>query len=378
MDFAFLDHSADVMPLLVDVYDTHRLYELARNKNPEAKAELAAAIGILLEKQLSAQESELIADIMIELMRKAAVDLRKAVAERLAQSEKVPLRLLLHLANDEIDVADIILRQSPLLCDLDLIYIIKSKDADYWRAIAKRANLSGKLMGILAESGDVGTALNLIENTAIKLTPHVLNLFCDLAQKNLNLAPPLLMRDEITAPMAAKLYAFVGKDLKAQIKERFDLTPDETSAAIEEIDSVLKEMSQSLEESNTAPSLDMIEAAKASKEKAPPNLADMLKILQRGQLQSFVAQFSVYADMDVSLLVSVLLQDSGQGLAVVCRALNMVKSDFMSIYLLTSRIRNKDVMVDPKKMTRAVNYFNEITPELARDILSLSDREPSL
>ncbi|MCK6418949.1 MAG: hypothetical protein L6Q57_08470, partial [Alphaproteobacteria bacterium] len=105
MDLGFLDKSSHVTPLLVKLYDSHKIYTLAHDKKPEARQELTKAVLELLDMDLNPREGELIADVLIALIRQAERDLRQALAERLCAMDNVPLRLVLHMANDEIDVA---------------------------------------------------------------------------------------------------------------------------------------------------------------------------------------------------------------------------------------------------------------------------------
>src|SRR5688572_4950053 len=119
MDLSFLDKSSGVTPLLVRLYDSHKLYRLAKDRKPFARAELTSTVSALLDVALSARETELVADVLIALMRQAEKDLRQALAEKLSILDQVPLRLVLQIANDEIDVAAPVLRNSPILGDLD-------------------------------------------------------------------------------------------------------------------------------------------------------------------------------------------------------------------------------------------------------------------
>jgi len=151
MDLSFLDKSSNVTPLLVRLYDSHKLHGLAQDEKPLARVELVTAVSELLEMELSPRESELMADVMISLMRQAEVDLREALAERLAVLDNVPLRLVLQLSNDEIDVARPVLKKSTVLGDMDLIYIVKSKGPEYWQAIAQREEISNQVINLLSD-----------------------------------------------------------------------------------------------------------------------------------------------------------------------------------------------------------------------------------
>ncbi|MGB4058291.1 MAG: DUF2336 domain-containing protein, partial [Alphaproteobacteria bacterium] len=192
MDLSLLDKSSGVTPILVRLYDSHKLYGLAKDKEPGARAELTSAVSALLEMKLSPREGELVADVLMSLMRQTEKDLRVAISEKLSVTDNVPLRLILQISNDEIDVAAPILRNSTVLGELDLAYIIKSKSAEYWREIASRKMLSDYVMNMLADTKDFDTAMALAKNMSVKLSEHVLVVLSDLAQKSEAIAAPLL------------------------------------------------------------------------------------------------------------------------------------------------------------------------------------------
>lgn len=370
MDLSFLDRASNVTPLLVRLYDSHKLYGLAKDKKPLARVELTSAVSDLLEMNLSTRESELVADVLIELIRQAEKDLREALAERLSVLDNVPLRLILKIANDDIDIARPVLKNSSILGDLDLIYIIKSKSPQYWQAIAARESMSSQVVNILADTRDLDTAITLAENKNIALTEHAVVVLSDMAQGSEKLAAPLLRRDEITDEIASRLYQFVGQEVKKFITENYQI---ESGLLIDTVDDVVLELVGAAEDlSEFMPTANMLKAAERFKEKGLLTVQLMLGTLRRGQISSFVAQFSKFTGLDVRTVSEILMQPNGQGLAVACKAYDVLKPDFVSIYLLTNRVRNRGKMVDMGDMTRAVNYFNRIKPEVARNIISNS------
>ncbi|PJB73476.1 MAG: hypothetical protein CO093_00525 [Alphaproteobacteria bacterium CG_4_9_14_3_um_filter_47_13] len=176
MNLNKFDNSPHVAPLLVKLYDSHKLYALAKQDMPAARTELSHAVVSLFEADINGKEQELLADILIALMRRAETELRGVLSEKLATLDNIPLRLVLHLANDEITVASPMLEKSTVLSDLDIIYIIKSRGAAYWQAIAKRSRLSNEAIDMLVDSGDFGTAVILSQNERIRLTKYALGI----------------------------------------------------------------------------------------------------------------------------------------------------------------------------------------------------------
>ena len=370
MDLGFLDKTSKVTPLLVRLYDSQRLGALAKDQQPIAKVELTSAICELLEMELSARESELVADVMIGLLRQAELDLRQALSERLAAIDNVPLRLVLQLAGDEISVATPILKKSKVLSDLDLIYIIKSQKAEYWQQIAQRQSLSDQVMNMLADTGDFYTALRLVENQKITLNEYVISALSDLAQESDVLAQPLLRRKEIPETIVQKLYQFVGKELKAYIEKEYGVTRDGISSALDEV--LLEMVDAADNDDEFLPTSAMLNDAARQKEKGLLTSKLMLGALRRGQIRAFVAQFSKYVGLDVTYVLEILGQQSGQGLAVACRAVDIRKEDFISIYLLTNRVRGQGRMVELSDMGRAASYYIKLDRKMAQNILENS------
>ena len=356
-------HNAQILAQLGDI---DQLYDLARETNSESREALAHAVSSVLEKELTARESELVADVLIALLKQAEKDVRQAMAERLSIMDEVPLRLVLHLANDEIDVAKPILNKSAVLGDFDLLYIIKSKPAEYWREIAMREYLSAQVMTVLAETGDFDTAMALVENTNITLTEEAMVALSDVAQEGDLLALPLLRRSEVSQDIAVRLYKYVSEDVKAFICENYDLDIQKVEPVLND---VIVEFVEPAATKDCAPEEHMMSAARSFKEKGALNVKLMLSSLRRGHIKSFIAQLSVYTDLPASTICKMLTQSSGQGLALVSKAHGIEKHDFLSMFMLTSKIWNHGRLVESQEIKTAISYYNKVTPELALSIM---------
>lgn len=373
MDLRIFEKSPHIASLIVRLYDSHRLYGLARDNQPEARLELSGVMANLLEHGLPEREQELVADVLIALIRQAETDLRRVLAERLSKMEHVPLRLVLHLVNDEIKVAGPILENSPILSDLDLIYIVKSQGAAYWQAIAKRENLSDAIIDVLAGTKELGTALALTANERIKLTPYAMDILSIIAESAPELARPLLMREEMPPTLARKLYSHVGHELKDYIQAFYGVVPDDIEKATNEViidfvDAAVLQTSSN--EREHMPSDDMMALARRMNETGQLNLTVMMDALKKGYVRNFIAMFSVYTGLQAKQIFDVLKHPGGRRLAILCRAYSMQKGDFSTIYLLTNRIRSKERLVNHHDLLSALMFFDRIRPESARELLA--------
>jgi uncharacterized protein (DUF2336 family) len=279
----------------------------------------------------------------------------------------VPLRMVLSLANEEIAIADPILKNSPVLHDLDLIYILQAKGVTHGRSIAMRSGLSGAIINMLADTKDFQIAVNLANNDGASLTEHAYQIFGDMAKYSETLAKPLLMREDVPQEVAGKLYQFISEELKAVMRERFGIGAERAVAVL---DDIALEMTE-----NKAPekahNFDQLSAfAHNQNRRGELKVSGMIATLRRGQHSTFMAQFAVYCGVSIDVMKNVLKQESGKGLAIACRAKDIQKSDFVSLFLLSERFRSgSKKVINHKELTRIMTMFDEINPDTARRIM---------
>lgn len=365
MDVRAFEKTPQIAPLLVRLHEGQRLYMLAKDRNPLAKAELTGAVSDLLAIKLSAREQELLTDVLVALTRQAEKDLRAAIAERLSLMGNVPLRLVLQLANDEIAVAAPVLKKSPVLSDLDLIYIIKSQGSAYWQAIAERESLSPQVIDLLADTKDVPTGIVLARNDRLALTDHAVSVLAILAKSNESLARPLLARPELPGSLVQEIYAHAGAALRDYVGSLSGLT----DRARESVEDIVIEFATPAETSEFMPTPDMVEAAERGRATGSLSMQMMVDTLGRGQIATFIACFARYTGLSAQRVHDFLKQPCPKGMAIACRAFGVQKGDFSRIYLMTHRMRSRDRIVNQRDMMETLSYFDNIRPDVAMRIV---------
>jgi uncharacterized protein (DUF2336 family) len=356
-------------PLLLRLYESHKLYAMAEDERPQARTALTGAVADLLEVRLSGREQEILADVLISLMRQADYDLRRALSERMAVLDNVPLRLVLFMANDEIEIARPVLRDSLVLSDLDLIYIIKSQGPEYWQVVAQRENLSAGVINALADTRDVETAVILAGNERAVLTEYATQILAAMAQSHDEVARPLLSRPELPIAVARELYAHVGAQLKAHIRSFYG---EEAAAPLAKaFDDVFVDFADAgvYNRSEFFPTKTMSEAADRYSMAGLLNMNLVMDTIKRGQVPSFIALFAKYSGLPATRIHDMLLQACPKGMAIACRAFGVQKGDFSTIYIMTHRMRSKGRMVNHRDMLDALEYFDKIRPEAAMRIV---------
>lgn len=339
--------SADIERLLVTLHDKHTLYALAKDKRGFAWQELAGIIADILDFDLSLPEQELISDIFIALMKQAEQDLKLEIAKRLAREDNAPLRLVLHLAHDEIDVALPILLNSQALEPFDIDCILSATPISHWREIAKRSDLTEPLMNRLAEADDEQTDINLLENKKITLPELAMEHMARLAKDHPMLLHKLCARPELTQDIVALIYQFAGEDMKTELSYRFDLGQQPQQNIVALVDHAVNDLQP--EKSHTL----------------PPTLQDCITYLIKGRHDEFLSALSDYCGLSQTILMDCLMDVRGRKFAALCKACDIPKSAFVQIFLKTGALR-RNIFIKPDDLNKALVTYNGISRNKAK------------
>ena len=337
--------------------DSRHLLQLAQDMTPAGRYALTNAVSQLFEHdELNEMEHRLVLEIMMSLIHRAELDLREALAERLSVLKNVPPEVVIFLANDEISVARPVLQHSPVLNDVDLVYIISSKGAEHWQSIAKREQLSPAVVGRLIDTGDTTTAVHLADNPRIVLPRNIVKRLIKTSLKDEKLQTSLLRRPEIDENLAIDLYACVSQVLRREITQRYRIPPAIIEIAL---DNLVEELSlEARGEQNITP--EMLTLSKRFKERNEITPVLMIKNLRRGQISFFIALFAEKIGLSADLVIKLIKKDGGKPFAVACRAVGMMKSEFATIYLLTRPVRTEEKVVDQRELAEALKYYDTV------------------
>lgn len=343
--------------------DPRALLELARDRSEDGRQRLTRAVGELLEGGLETGAVEMATDLLLELLERAELDLREALAEQFAIMEEAPLRLVLALSHDSINVAKPVLINSPVLTDVDLEYIIRASTAEYWQVIAMRKQISEKVVDCLVNTGDVQTALNVLNNETAALSDKSIRRLSNQARTDEVLQDPLLQRDEMTRDIASELYWFASREIRNFIVGKYEIDPNKLDDMLESIvtdfvDSATGTISVTQEMENLARQFTM-------RGQLTPH--HLIQTLRRGQMSFFVAMLAEFAGIATSLARRLIQTDAYRTFALMCRALNVSKQDFATIFLLSRGGRADEKVVHPEELARAMRIYERYDANTARE-----------
>lgn len=144
-------------------------------------------------------------------------DVLRRLAERLSGTIETAPRLALKLANCGRTEISTPLLQSAALNDFDLVSIVSQGGEDEQLLVATRCNLPAIVSGILVEIGTDKVVKAILMNADAKLSAKTLDVLINKAKQNSSMQSALLVRPEMTAPVALRIFWGVPGEVREYI-----------------------------------------------------------------------------------------------------------------------------------------------------------------
>lgn len=347
------------MALTADISEQN-LIDLARRRTREARTELFENMADLFMSdsgRLSDRERALINGILNKLLGSVEREVRQSLADHLREDATAPPELINLLANDDIDIARPVLRDSPVLEDKDLVAVIKERGREHWLAISARRSLSSKVSDALLETGDGDVIEGLLRNADAALSQHAMEYLVIEAQRTDKFQEPLLRRAELPPNLAYKLYWFVSAVLRRFIIKNFTVAESTVDDMIESTTRGLFERPADKDPAIAGVSDSLAERLDAFGHISPRVL---INLLRNGHVPAFVSVFSRYASVTPPLVRRTLLSQDGESLAVLCRASEMNRNDFASLFLLMQNVTSGLRPLPPQRLNEVLTFYDGI------------------
>ncbi|MBE0533322.1 MAG: DUF2336 domain-containing protein [Rhodospirillales bacterium] len=353
--------------------DIQDLYRLARQKSVEGRTALAATVADFFSSEpqvLTPRERSLMFDILHRIIRDVEMSVRRKVSEYIATTRDAPEELVNLIANDTIEVAYPVLIKSPVLKDNDLIEVIRNRTLEHQLAIAIRQDVSEVVSDALVEHGNESVICTLLKNQNARVSKATMEALVEQSRRIDTFREPVLGRRELGPELAKRMFLWVSAALRQVILEKFDIDADTVDSLLER--AVLEEL-QSAEEDIRKPEkrAELADALLSSQEVTPKLL---VSILEEGEVALFVSVFKKLTGLKEKLVMRMLFEPGGEGLAITCRAVGLEKVIFTSIFSLSRKARPNLRATAQRDLRRALGLYDQMTEEAAHKVLRLWQR----
>ncbi|MFC7050247.1 DUF2336 domain-containing protein [Emcibacter nanhaiensis] len=341
------------------------LIKLAHEKSISGRSELFESIADLLERRhddLSGKEVSLMTEILGTLFHHVEMEVRKKLAERLATRMDTSVDLIILLANDEIEVARPVLMLSKLLDDKNLIKIIRHKTIQHQLSITARKHLSSGVCRELITTGNDRVVVSLLSNKDANIDNETLAGLVEQSRNREEIQAPLINREDLPRELCAQMYQWVSDSLK-------EIILDTHSMSVEDINDIVSGTLREIETEDEkragllSAEENLIEKLSKAGKLGP---AFLMKSLSQGQVSLFEAGFAKLANIPKDIMSSILYDRGSEALAIACRAINIDRSVFLTIYRMTREARDMETKLSQEEIDRAYDRFNNMEPRRAQ------------
>ncbi len=210
---------------------------LAEQPSAQARSVLASKLAKDCRiGNFSAVESIIVNDIFRILIKDVDVVVRHELAKELAYCNDVPRDIVLSLANDEVDVAELMLRFSTLLTEDDLMTIVSNtKEMKRLLAVSQRETVSEKVSGCLLKTGNGTVIKSLCANAGATLGEEALNEYWSSISKDKAIMETLVNRGNLPLTVAEKLFFAVSESLKQKLVTQYNFNTPSVRKAVSNV-----------------------------------------------------------------------------------------------------------------------------------------------
>jgi uncharacterized protein (DUF2336 family) len=298
-----------------------RLLDLTSDASPTGRRDLLNAVTdlFLMDRTPSEASKDDYAYIATRSLDQLDRDDRAAYAGRVAVAPTLPRKVATKLANDnDIAVAHLVLKLSPVLSDEDLTSIALTHSQEHLIAIAQRAAVAEITTEVLADRGNPSVLETLSANPGASFSERGMSRLVERSRGNPQVANNLAAR----APerQAQRVLRLAVKAEQADADQSTDARKRQEQVKILIAD-VLKHRRE----------LDDVIASLAGEDRA----FDLAVVL------------STFAKLPAAHILKVLLAPDVGGLAVICRSVNLLPYAFSEVLKLrAARLKQDQGRID--------------------------------
>ncbi|WP_429911478.1 DUF2336 domain-containing protein [Glycocaulis sp.] len=299
-----------------------------------------ADIVCLPSSQVSPQERWVVADVLEEIMRHAAPDLRVRIARRLAEQAEAPPGLLRRLALDTYEVAEPILQSARALTDFDLMEIAAKGEGRHRLAIARREHVSEVVSAALVSAGGTSEIQALLANPGARLASQTVDRLAQMAGSELALAHLLIKRAELRPAQAMTLFWECGHAERRALLERFAVGRTILQDAAEDVFPLAA--SETPRDELIGRALNYIERRQRNRAAADQSPYGSLEgaieeAARTGLTPELIDEMARLANVQRSLLDRMLGDFGGEPLAVLTKATGLSRGHLMALLQAAGR-----------------------------------------
>jgi uncharacterized protein (DUF2336 family) len=355
--------------------DSDALLMLAKSRAPADRERLLLGVVELCEAggaEAAMDQPEvraLLASVFLSLVVEAEREIRRRLAEKLAQAAWAPPALINVLALDEIEIARPIIAASPVLKDHDLIRLLAESTIEHQIEVARRPQLEAPVVAAILKQAEPAVLAALAGNPTAELSASDMARLVELARQVAAVRSPLARHPKLSEELALKLYTWVGQALREALAERFRLDPKLLEAPL--ADAVAEAHAGidgkglviiAREDEREGMEQRLVEKLHAAGQLRPGYL---VRALRESRLSLFCMTLATLGRFDAEQVRRTIDSDQPELLGLACAAVGIDRSVFPTILQMVRQLNGGRPSGGAEGARRAGGAFAPVTPQVA-------------
>jgi hypothetical protein len=264
-------------------------------------------------------------DLMSRLIERIERQALVELSNKLAPLERPPQTVIGRLAqDDDIEIAEPVLRQSPAISDQSLLQIAETKSQNHLYAIARRTQISEPVADFLVDRGDSRVAEEVANNTGARFSRWGFSRAVERAETDESVALAVANRADLPTDLLGELV----RKATAVVQRR--LMANSTPDTQRRISQVLRNVSEQVVRSNTPVGRDSRTLTKRDSAELRVRIVQSADNKDVGELTDALAMLAGCSTHTINRLVNAA---SYEAFVVVGKACGMTWSDVQKFVL---------------------------------------------
>lgn len=340
----------------------HDLERLSYENSSDTRREMLRRVTDLFfatEEQRQSTDTELFGSAMDQLAYALEAEARIELSNRLAKSGKAPRKLLLKMANDDIDIAQPLLEESTCLTDDDLISIASNSSQDHLMAMTKRETLSTSVTDVIVERGDDSVVESVVLNKGATFSNQGLEQLSHRSVANEQLLASLASRDDLPENFLTEVKEKVAQKLAAELND------EDLNISQDDINSVVENKLNQI--SNHERGQESKAEAFAKRHRVNPfEEDDVVNFARARQVEDAVISLSLMTKLEPEMIRHCLLEADLAALGILCKASDFKDNTYAALLQLRLNLKGMPSNLAIEEMKRYQNLTSASAQRVLR------------
>lgn len=330
-----------------------------------------ADVVCLPASRVNSFERSMTADLLIELLREAAVEERVKIARRVASVSEIPTGLARLLLRDEIPVAQTLIENSSTLGDADMIDCARTATPEHRRLLATRRGLNEVVVDALVEFGEPAVLECILRNDLAKLSHTAVENVVAATRDNPRLVPLLLRRSELRPAHAYVMFWWADADCRKTILQRFAVSREVLQDAVSDVFGMAAE--ENWQDPLTRKALQFIERRqrnRAALDKSPfESLDEAVQVAAESMTREVAEEIAYLSGLKPMTGAKIFTDPGGEPLAILCKATGLPRAAVRLLWRGLRRPETDSAGNITAGLERVLTLFDTIAVDRAQTVL---------